>query len=289
MSVILPARDAEESIGKALDSVLAQDYNGSVEVIVADGSDNTATSDLVRRLYPTVTLIPNPQRVIGYGIQAALRVATGEIVARCDAHTTWPPGYLHRAVETLQRTGAANVGGRQRPVGTTFFERAVALAMTTPLGTGPVRYRLGGLEGPVETVYLGVYRRDRLAAVGSYAPDMVRGEDYDLNTRLRMHGETVWFDPELVVDYRPRGTLRDLVRQYFGNGRWKRVALLRQPTALLPRHGGGLLLPRHGAGPLLLLGLAASAVLFWAGAPGAAALPLTYVVTLALVCTVRNT
>ena len=274
VSVLIPARNAEATIKAAIDSVLSQDYKGPVEVIVADGSDTTAVSDLVRRLCPTVRLVPNPEQTAGFGLRAAQRVATGEVIVRCDAHTVFPPGYLRRAVSTLQRTGAANVGGRQQPVGITFFGRAVAMAMTTPLGAGSARYRLGGAEGPVDTVFLGAFRRDALEAAGGVDPTFVRNQDYELNWRLRTRGETVWFDPELVVTYRPRSTLRDLAWQYFNYGRWKRVVARRHPTSLLPR---------HLASPLLLLGLAASPVLAVAGAtPAAAAVLLTYFLTLTL-------
>ena len=274
VSVLIPVRNAEATIGAAIDSVLSQDYKGSVEVIVADGSDTAATSDLVRRRYPTVTLIPNPEQTAGFGLRAAQRASTGEIIVRCDAHTVFPPGYLRRAVSTLQRTGAANVGGRQRPVGTTFFGRAVAMAMTTPLGAGGARYRLGGAEGPVDTVFLGAFRRDALDAAGGVDPVFVRNQDYELNWRLRARGETVWFDPGLVAAYQPRGTLRALARQYFNYGRWKRVVARRHPASLLPR---------HLASPLLLLGLAASPVWAVVGVSWtAAAVPLTYVLTLVL-------
>ena len=274
VSVLIPARNAEATIGAAIDSVLSQDYKGSVEVIVADGSDTPATSDLVRRRYPTVTLVPNPEQTAGFGLRAAHGAATGEIIVRCDAHSVFPPGYVRRAVSTLRRTGAANVGGRQRPVGITFFGRAVAMAMTTPLGAGGARYRLGGVEGPVDTVFLGAFRRDALEAVGGVDPAFVRNQDYELNWRLRARGETVWFDPGLVVTYRPRDTLRGLAWQYFNYGRWKRVVARRHPASLLPR---------HLASPLLLLGLAATPVLAVAGPTWAvAAVPLTYALTLTL-------
>ena len=117
VSVVIPARDAEAVIVEALDSVLAQDYPAPVEVIVADGSDPPATSDLVRRRYPGVRVVANPGRNAAAGLATGIRAARAGIVARCDAHAVLPPGYLRRAVETLSRTGAANVGGRQHPVG----------------------------------------------------------------------------------------------------------------------------------------------------------------------------
>ena len=273
VSVIIPARNAEATIAECLDSVISQDYPSPVEVIVADGSDTPATAELIRRLFPSVRLIPNPDQLHVPGILAALQVATGCVIVRCDAHAFFLPGYLRGAVETLQRTGAANVGGRQRAVGITFFERAVATAMTTPLGAGDARYRLGGPAGPTDTVYLGVFRREALEAAGSFNRSLCGNEDYEVNYRLRQRGETVWFDPELAVEYRPRGTLRALAKQYFNYGRMK-ISMLRQHPASLRI--------RHLAAPLLVSGLAVSALLAPAGAPweAAVALPLAYLFVL---------
>ena len=50
--------------------------------------------------------------------------------------------------------------------------------------------------------------------------------------RLREAGGTVWFDPDLRVGYRPRGTLGGLARQFFEYGRWKRVVVGRHPRSL---------------------------------------------------------
>ena len=273
ISVVIPARNEEASIGDALDSVLSQDYPGSVEVIVADGSDTPATSKVVAERFPSVRILPNPQRFLAPGVNAACKVATGDVIVRCDARTTLSPGYLRRAVEILQRTDAGIVGGRQRPVGVTFFERAAAMGMSTPLGAGGARYRLGGAEGPVETFILGVLWRQTWDAARGYDASLPCAEDYELNWRLRQQGKTIWFDPALVATYRPRPTLRKLAQQYYRYGRWKRVVLRMHPRAALPR---------HFAVPLLLLGLAGSALLAGTGAPAlaAAALPVVYVSSL---------
>ena len=273
VSVIIPARNAVATLPATLDSVLSQEYAGAVEVIVADGSDTPAAAETVLRRYPSVRVVPNPDRTTPAGLNRALAEASGRYVVRCDAHSALPPGYLRRVVETLERTGAANVGGRQQPAGVSFFERAAALAMTMRLGAGGARYRLGGGEGPADTVFLGAFRREALERIGGFDPDLIRNQDYELNWRLRRRGETVWFDPALVVRYRPRGSLAALARQYFGYGYWKRVVLRRHPASLRPR---------HAAAPLLVLGLLASAGLALAGAPwqAAAALPFVYLCAL---------
>ena len=258
VSVIVPARDAGGTLPATLRSILAQDYDGPVEVIVAEGSADPAHRDLLRREFPGVRVLHNCAGAIPAGLNLALAAANHAVIARCDAHTVLPPGYIARAVETLLCTRAANVGGRANPVGTGFFRRAVALATITPLGAGDARYRIGGPAGPVDTVFPGVYRRAALEAVGGWDETLLVNEDYALNWRLREQGGTVWFDPALAADYRPRGSLGALVRQYYEYGRWKREMLRRHPRSLRAR---------QLAPPLLLAALAASAL------PGAAVLP----------------
>ena len=275
VSVVIPARNAEGVIAAALDSILAQDYPGPMEIIVADGSDTPATAELVRRNYPQARLIANPEGTTPHGLNAAIAASTGEIIARCDGQTRLPAGYLRRAVDTLRRTGAAVTGGVQQPIrGEAPFQRAVAMALSSPLGAGDARHRLGGKEGPVDTVYLGVFRRAALVAIGGFHPALTRNQDSEVVWRLQRHGERAWFDPELVAAYQPRTNLRALARQYFDYGRWKPRALQMHPRRLRAR---------HLAAPLLVTGLLASAGLGLAGFTAlAAALPLLYAAALLL-------
>lgn len=268
VSVIIPAKNAEATLPATLASVFSQDYRGPIEVIVADGSDTSATADLLCRRYPQVQRVPNPEHITPTGLNHALRAATGKIIVRCDSASVLPPDYVRQAVATLARTGAANVGGQQCAVGTTMFERAVALATTTFLGTGGARYRMGGPEGPTDTVYLGVWYRETLENVQGFDPAMFINEDYELNWRLRQQGETVWFDPLLKVSYQPRSSLWTLAQQYLTYGRRKSRMLREHPNSLLAR---------QLAAPLLVLGLVVCAALTLAGAGWAAAvLPLVY-------------
>ena len=103
--------------------------------------------------------------------------------------------------------------------------------MAHPLGSGGARYRSGGAAGPVDTVFLGVFRRAALTAAGGFDETLARNQDYELNWRLRRRGLTVWFEPGLAAAYTPRGSLRALARQYFDYGRFKRAMLRRHETA----------------------------------------------------------
>jgi succinoglycan biosynthesis protein ExoA len=44
-----------------------------------------------------------------------------------------------------------------------------------------------------------------------------------MNHRIRQAGGLVWFQPQLRVTYRPRGSVRALAVQYFNYGRWRRA------------------------------------------------------------------
>ena len=268
VSVVIPVRDEPAALAAALASVLAQDYGAEIEIVVADGSRHPETGELVRERFPATRLVANPCGGTSAGLNRAVAAASHAILVRCDAHSELPPGYVRLAVDALARTGAEAVGGMQRPVGTTPFARAVAIGMTTPLGAGDAKYRLGGREGPTDTVYLGVFRRAALERAGGFDETLARNQDYELNWRLRAGGGTVWFVPALKAAYRPRQTPGALLRQYFAYGWWKRAVLRRHP---------GSRRWRHCAAPLLTAALAGSAVLGAAGAPGlAAVLPLGY-------------
>ena len=107
------------------------------------------------------------------------------------------------------------------PQGTTPFESAVARAMSERIGMGGATFHVGGAEGPAPSVYLGVFRRDVLAALGGFDEHFIRAQDWELNHRIQARGELVWFDPRLQVGYRPRAGVRALASQFRGSGLWR--------------------------------------------------------------------
>lgn len=269
LDVIIPAANADDSIGTAIGSVRAQGYPNLGSIIVAAGDQETSEAALRHG----AVVVSNPSGKTPVGLNLALAISTAEIVARVDAHSTIPPGYLERAVGTLVETNADNVGGMQIPVGTNGWEKAISAAMSSPFGAGDARYRIGGAAGPADTVYLGMFRRATLHRLGGYDETFERNQDYELNHRIRESGGIVWFDPELRVTYRPRGSIRALSRQYFQYGTWKR--------RFSRRHSGSLRV-RQLAPPVLVgvLALSAMAALWW---PAALIVPAVYVLALVLI------
>lgn len=239
VSVVLPVRDEERHLRAAVARVLAQRYDGPLEVVLAVGPSRDRTLEIaegIARSDARVRVVHNPTGLTPAGLNLAVAAARHDVVVRVDGHSEIPDGYVRDCVRILGETGAANVGGRMVPVGVTPFQRAVAHAMSSRLGIGSEKFHTGGSAGPAPTVYLGCFRRDALERVGGFDERFVRAQDWELNHRLRGSGETVWFDPSLAVTYRPRDSWGALVRQFYRTGQWRRHVVRTYPGTASARY-----------------------------------------------------
>ncbi|CAB4741221.1 unannotated protein [freshwater metagenome] len=255
ISVILPALNEAAHLESAVNAILSSDFDGALEVIVSVGPSHDSTEALARSLAEKdsrVVVVINPSGRTAAGLNIAVAATRYSIIARVDGHSHIPENYLSLAFEVLSSTGAVNVGGIMAAVGKSVFERAVARAMRSPLGVGASRFHTGGSAGEVDTVYLGVFRKEALVAAGGFDERFTRAQDWELNFRLRAAGGVVYFDPRLVVTYSPRSTVKALAKQYFEYGRWRRV---------VSRRHEGTINYRYLAPPFTVLATIASLVL----------------------------
>jgi succinoglycan biosynthesis protein ExoA len=255
VSVILPILNEELYLRDAVLSILSQDYHGHFEIVLAVGPSRDRTHEIADQLhleYSQVSVVENPSGRTAAGLNAALAASTGEVIVRVDGHAQIPHNYISIAVQLLQNTGAVNVGGLMAAVGVTSFEKAVAGAMRSPLGVGASRFHTGGAAGEVDTVYLGVFKKEALLAIGGFDERFTRAQDWELNFRLRERGGVIYFDPRLEVTYRPRSTVGALAKQYFEYGRWRRV---------VSRQHKGTINYRYLAPPVAVAGFLASLLL----------------------------
>ena len=245
VTVVATVLNEERHLRAAVEHVLAQDYEGELDVVVGGGGAGDRPPP---RAAPRAAPPPARPRRHPTPPPPAIAASAGEVVVRVDGHAMLPPDYVRLAVADLLETGADNVGGIMAAEGVTPFERAVACAMTSRFGVGNAPFHTGGEAGPAETVYLGVFLRAALERVGGYDESFQRAQDWELNYRLRSTGGQVWFDPRLRVAYRPRPDLMSLARQYFHYGRWRRV--------VARQHSGSINL-RYLAAPTAVLAILA--------------------------------
>lgn len=224
VSFVMPVLNERAYLEHAVSSVLAQELRGPSELVLALGPSTDGTTELAAQLAAAddrIRLVDNPEAHIPVGLNAAIRASRYATIIRVDAHSELSPGYATRALATLERTGAANVGGVMHAEGRSPFQKAVARLYNSPVGLGGGAYHSGTQESEAESAYLGVMRRAVLEEVGLFDETIRRGEDWELNLRIRQAGHLVWFDPELSVTYWPRESWIRLARQFRATGAWR--------------------------------------------------------------------
>jgi glycosyltransferase involved in cell wall biosynthesis len=255
VSYVMPIFNEFGYVEAAVKSVLAQEYDGPVEIILALAPSTDGTDEVVERLAGTdsrIRVVHNPKRHIPVGVNLGIAAARYPVVIRIDAHTELPEGYTARGVAELERSGAANLGGIMSAVGRPGFQAAVAKAYNSRLGLGGASYHAHSAEpGPAESAYMGIMRADAIRSIGGFDESVLRGEDWEMNFRLREAGHLVWIDPRLKVSYWPRDNWRNLGKQFFSTGVWR--------AEIIRRHKGRNPL-RFFAPPLLVVNVAAAAV-----------------------------
>ncbi|GAA1556273.1 succinoglycan biosynthesis glycosyltransferase ExoA [Kribbella sancticallisti] len=239
VSVVMPVLNEERHLEEAVGRVLDQEYPGELEVVLAIGPSKDKTHAIAARLAEAdkrITIVDNPSGKTPAGLNTGIAHARHDIVVRVDGHGVLTQGYITRAVEVLHESGADNVGGVMAAEGRTPTEMAVACAYRSRLGLGASTFHQGGKAGPADTVYLGVFRRAALERVGGFDESMHRAQDWELNYRIRKTGGLIWFSPDLSVTYRPRSSLKDVAKQFFHTGQWRREVIRRHPETANKRY-----------------------------------------------------
>jgi pimeloyl-ACP methyl ester carboxylesterase len=116
---------------------------------------------------------------------------------------------------------------------------------------GNAGYRRPGASGPVDTVYLGAFRREELLELGGYDERLDANEDFEVCGRYLDAGRVVWLEEDLLVNYEPRVGTAELFAQYQAFGEAK-VAYWRA-TGHRPNRRQLLALGLAGGGALAML------------------------------------
>ena len=101
MSVIIPAYNSETSLGRAIDSALAQEHPPLEVFVINDGSTDR-TAEVARAYGDRVIFLEQPNLGQGAARNEGLRRATGHFIAFLDADDLWRPGFLKHCVEFLR-------------------------------------------------------------------------------------------------------------------------------------------------------------------------------------------
>jgi len=240
VSIVVPCRNERAHIEEVLQSILAQEVvPGGFEVIVADGSSNDGTREILMRMAEEdsrLSIVDNPGAIVSTGLNTAIRAARGEIIIRMDAHTNYAPDYVSQCVQLLSETAADNVGGPWIVRGNGRIGQAIAAAFQSSFANGGARGHDPTYCGPIDTVYLGCWRREIFDRIGFFDEEFVRNQDDEFNLRLTRSGGKIWQSVKIKSWYQPRENLGHLFAQYMQYGYWKARILQKHKLPASIRH-----------------------------------------------------
>ena len=222
MSVLVPAYNEEDVVGVCVTSALAVDYPELEILVLDDGStDGTRSAALEAAGGDTRCRVVSDRVNRGKAdrLNAGLAEARHELVAMIDADTHLHPQALKLLVARLCRTplaaavaGAPHVTNRGR-----LLLAMQVLEVAAVIGLIRRTQSLTGRVGVVAGV-LGLYRRDRVLAVGGFDPRMAT-EDIDLTWKLLLAGWETLYEPRALVGMQVPSSLGALWAQ---RKRWAR-------------------------------------------------------------------
>ncbi len=199
VSVVIPVRNGERTITRAIESALGQEFEGPIEVIVVDDGSTDRTCDVLARYASRIQVISQPHSGVSAARNAAVKASTADYIAFLDADDEWLPGKLARVVPLLDEApdlvlvyhDAARVdpNGQIREL-SIFADNYWALSFEELLN--PKEYK--------GTIYpsIAVMRRAAFDACGGFNEQMIACEDHYLWIRAREDGE-FRFLPEVLA------------------------------------------------------------------------------------------
>lgn len=241
VSVLVPVLDEAEWLRDGVETVLGQKGpSGGVEFLFIDGGSTDGSREIVEGVAAEderVRLVDNPGREVVHALNLGLANARGAVIVRMDAHSRYPGGYLVACVERLARGDVAWVAGPQIARGDDRGSRCTAVALESRLGVGGADFRRSSdREFETDAAFTGAIARETLLSLGGWDGRWPVNEDGELAARVAEAGGVIVCLPELAAEYRPRGSLRALARQYWRYGIFRERTCRRHPASMRRSH-----------------------------------------------------
>lgn len=213
VTIIIPTRPGQAEIPAVTAARLLDYPKDRLEIIVARGTQ------------------PAVQR------NTAIRAARGDLIYFLDDDALARPDALRRALVHFKQPQVKMLGGPNLcPPDAPLLEQVFAVVLGSWLAFGPSRARydsVGGAResGEKELILCNMMaRRADVLELGGFDESLYPNEENALMDELQKRGSTLIYDPEFVVERRPRPTLRAFCKMLFTYGRGRAEQFRLHPT-----------------------------------------------------------
>jgi len=188
LSVVIPAYNAQDHLGRALESVLAQTHRVQEIIVVDDGSTDD-TGQVARQYASAVRYFRQDNRGVSSARNRGIAEATGDWIAFLDADDEWLPHLIETHVEALRRHPNLRWSyccGEHVRNGTPSAWPLPNDIRSQLIRDGCIPY-FHGAARRLQSVTSGfMIHRSVFDDVGLFDPSMCSGEDRDMWTRIGM-------------------------------------------------------------------------------------------------------
>ena len=217
VSVIVPAYNAQGTLGQTLKALIEQDYSGSFEIIVVDDGSSDQTAQIIRS-YPKIRYVHQTNAGPAAARNHGAKEARGQILAFTDSdcipHKDWLSnlmlGFVEKNVAVVM--GSYGIANRSSLLARCVYKEII--------------FRHKKLLPDFPKVF-GSYnfcvKKDIFDQVGGFNTSyrQASGEDNDLSYKIISSGGLIYFERKALVDhYHPTQVWKYLKEQY-RHGFWR--------------------------------------------------------------------
>lgn len=206
-----------------------QDYpHNKIEVVLVDSMSKDNTLEMMKEFknsnygFYNVKIVQNNRGNQASSWNEALKVATGDIIIRVDAHASIPRNFVTRNVKHIKE--GENITGGGRPnitTGVSPWKLTLLAAEESLFGSSIASYRRQPVgKEYIDSMFHAAYRREVFGNVGGFNEDLGRTEDNEIHYRIRKAGYKLCCCPDIISYQMTRNTLMDMIKQKYGNGLW---------------------------------------------------------------------
>jgi glycosyltransferase involved in cell wall biosynthesis len=216
VSAVIPTYNDESTIASAVESALAQRFDGESEVIVVNDGSTDGTGAVLAKFGDRIRVIDQARRGVSGARNAGILAATGEYIALLDADDIWTEDKLAKTVPVLDQSPASAavfsdahvVQEPGRSLLPNYIERGFDHSPTLDEMLLPPSWPIL----PSTTVV----RRETMLAIGGFSEEFAASdygcEDTFAHLLMRERGELTFVSEKLVWYRMPRWEVKLIKR-----------------------------------------------------------------------------
>ncbi len=217
LSVIVPAYNAQGTIGKTLKALTEQDFSGSFEIIVVDDGSTDQTAEIIRT-FPKVQYIYQPNAGPGTARNHGAKVSQGQVLAFTDSDCIPHKDWLTRLMEGFI---SDDVGVVMGSYGIVNKESLLAFCVYKE-----IIFRHNKFLSDFPKVFGGYnfcIKKIVFEQVGGFNTSYrnASGEDNDLSYKIISSNWRIYFERKALVDHYHPTQLNKYLKEQFRHGFWR--------------------------------------------------------------------